>query len=128
MVVKSEPQVETISKLVSKPADKEAKSKALKDIAAHRKAVAWQVHRWPYEKRVVQEKLKLHLPRSYLAKAGEDIKTVWPGDDLNQAVHNHYMQRLTRDEEERLKAQNCANFVAQEDVAARKYVHRLIAF
>jgi len=101
--------------------DKEAKSKALKEIGDHRKAIAWQVHRWPIDKRVVQEKTKIHLPRSYLAKAGADIKTVWPGDDLNHVVHQHYMSGLVGDEEEKLKARNCANFVTEDGLTTRRH-------
>ncbi|KAI0341538.1 hypothetical protein BDW22DRAFT_1430183 [Trametopsis cervina] len=114
MVVKSEPKLASVPPAPKPELNKEAKSKAIKEIGDHRKAIAWQVHRWPLAKNPVQEKMKLHLPRSYLAKAGEDVKTLWPGDDLNQAVHNHYMQSLVGDEEQKLKARNCANFVAED--------------
>ncbi len=121
MVIKSEPKPATIPKPAPPKVDKEAKGKATKEIGDHRKAIAWQVHRWPLEKRPVQEKTKLHLPRSYLSKAGEDVKILWPGEDLNQAVHNHYMQYLAGDEEEKLEARNCANFVAEDAITKRRY-------
>ena len=124
MVVKLEPQADSIPKTSSqpksKPVDQEAKKKAAKEIGDHRKAIAWPVHRWPLEKRVVQEKTKVHLPRSYLAKAGEDVKTLWPGDDLNQAVHNYYMQGVVGDEEEKLKTRGCSNFVTENGVIMRR--------
>ena len=123
MVVKTEPQVATIPKPAPPKMDKEAKGKATKEIGDHRKAIAWQIHRWPLEKRIVQEKTKLHLPRSYLAKAGEELKTLWPGEDLNQAVHNYYMEHLVGDEEEKLKAKKCANFVAEDSITMRRYLY-----
>ncbi|KAI0689163.1 hypothetical protein BC835DRAFT_272387 [Cytidiella melzeri] len=121
MVVKSEPEPTSLPKLAPAKIDQEAQNKALKEIGDHRKAIAWQVHRWPLEKRVVQEKTRLHLPRSYLSKAGEDVKTLWPGDDLNQAVHNYYAQNLVGDEEEKLKVRNCANFVTEDSLSRRRH-------
>lgn len=100
----------------------EDKSNAMKEVADYRKAIAWQIHRWPLEKRVVAEKTKIHLPKSLRATAGVDVKTLWPGDDLNQVVHNHYAQRLTEDDEGKLKARNCENFVASDGLTMRRYV------
>lgn len=129
MVVKSEPKDTSLSTTSAplsarKPSvDKEAKSAALKEVADHRKAVAWQVHRWPLERRLVVERTKIHLPKSYRATAGVDVKTLWPGDDLNQVIHKHYVQRLTEDDEGKLRARNCANFVAEDGLTMQRCVH-----
>jgi hypothetical protein len=96
------------------------RSKALKAISDHRKAVAWQIHRWPLDKKTVQEKTKIHLPRSYLAAAGEEVETVWPGDDLNQIVHHHYFQNL--DDENEALPTNSANFVTPDSITVRRCV------
>lgn len=132
MVVKTEPKdtsipAQTIPQARQKrTASKEEKSNALKEVADYRKAVAWQVHRWPLEKRLVQEKTKIHLPMSYHATAGVEVKTIWPGDDLNQVVHRYYAQRLTEDDEGKLKARNCTNFVTDDGLTLQRYVFGVV--
>ena len=126
MVVKTEPKDTSVLASAAsttrqkREPSKEERSNALKEIWDYRKAVAWQVHRWPLEKRLATERTKIHLPKSYRAVAGVDVKTVWPGDDLNQLVHNYYAQRLTEDDEGKLKARNCANFVTDDSVTMRR--------
>lgn len=122
MVVKTEPKDTFMSTAAApKPkVDNAAKGKALKEISDHRKAIAWQVHRWPLEKRLVQEKTRIHLPKSYLCKAGEDVKALWPGDDISQVVHHHYMHALSEDDQGKLSARNCANFVEDDGVTKRR--------
>ena len=91
-------------------ASKEGYKDAKKAMWDFRKATAWQVHRWPLEKRIVEERTKIHLPRTYRAKAGEDVKKVWPGTDINQFVHQHYMQEWDAEN----VPEGSANFVAGE--------------
>lgn len=74
----------------------EGYKKAKKAMWDFRKATSWQVHRWPLEKRITEERTKIHLPRTYRTQAGEDVKTVWAGADINQLVHQHYMQTVDR--------------------------------
>ena len=123
VTLKSEPKEASLPPAPKSKADPGERSKALKAIADHRKAIAWQVHRWPLDKKTVQERTKIHLPRSYLATAGEDVKTVWPGQDLNQIVHRHYFQNLGG-EIEMLPA-NSANFVTPDHVTVKRCVQEL---
>ena len=97
---------------------KEAKAAARKAMWDYRKEIAWPIYRWPLEKRVVEERTKLHLPRSYLAQAGEDVKTVWPGMDLNQVVHRHYTEAIPPKEDggKDWVDREGANFVAGDGV------------
>ena len=119
-ITKSEPQEATLPAPPPKPkADPGERSKALKAISDHRKATAWEIHRWPIDKKLVQERTKIHLPRSYLATAGEDVKTVWPGQDLNQVVHQHYFQNL--DGKDETLPQEYSNFVTPDAVTVRRY-------
>ena len=125
----------------AKPADNSpgAKAKARKALWDFRKATAWPVYRWPIEKRVVEEKTVLHLPRNYMALAGEDVVTLWPGMDVNQAIHRHYMGQAKeemkeegedgRESKRRRTAvkgelggpvQFGANYVAGDEVIARR--------
>lgn len=133
MAVKPEPQETTIPTLPVLPqptdestprkADPAEKSDALKRISDHRKAIAWPVFRWPINRYIVQEKTKLHLPRSYLSKAGEDVKTVWPGDDLNQVVYQHYYRKVVAEDLGKIMAgKECANYVAADGIVMQRYV------
>lgn len=94
MAIKPEPKETTLPAAPKPKVDPAERSKALKAISDFRKATAWQVHRSPLDKRIVDHRTKIHLPRSYLAADGEDVKTVWAGADLNQIVHQHYIQFL----------------------------------
>ena len=126
MAVKPEPVEHSISPQPSEPpvpikADPKTRADALKKISDHRKAIAWPVFRWPLDRWIVQERTKVHLPRSYLARAGEDVKTVWPGQDLNQVVHAHYFQKMTQEEAEEIMLQkDCANYVAPDGIALQR--------
>ena len=117
-----------------------AKAKARKALWDFRKATAWPVYRWPIEKRAVEEKTRLHLPRNYMALAGEDVVTLWAGTDVYQAVHRHYLEMTKENvkeegEEERQSKRRKttaksepdalvhfgANYVAGDEVVARRY-------
>jgi hypothetical protein len=88
---------------------------SLKSITDVRRATAWQLHRWPIEKSVIWNRANLHLPRTYLAKDGEDVRVVRGGSDLNQVVHQHYLEQVdaTRN--------TWVNFVHADNVVARRY-------
>lgn len=119
MTTKYEPKEATITTPSKPKIDEGERKKALEIILKFRQATAWQVHRWPLEKKIVDRKTKIHLPRSYLATAGEDVKTVWPGSDLNQIVHQHYIQPLKVDSNALPRS---ANFVTPDDVMVKRYV------
>ncbi|KAI0077609.1 hypothetical protein K474DRAFT_1071249 [Panus rudis PR-1116 ss-1] len=118
---KSEPTEPTLPPPPPKPRENAASAKdkaaALKSISEFRRATAWQLHRWPLNKHVVEDRVKVHLPRSYLAKDGEDIKTIWAGEDLNQFVHKHYAEAVDIKE---LPA-TMANFVTDDRVRAHRH-------
>ncbi|PSR87344.1 hypothetical protein PHLCEN_2v5161 [Hermanssonia centrifuga] len=121
MAFKSEPIEPSLppAPIQKPPVDKEARSKALKIVTDYRRATAWQVHRWPYDKRVAEDKTKIHLPRSYLAKTGEDVKNVWAGADLNQIVHQHYIKTVKIEDlsTDRMKG----NFVTPDNISAERH-------
>lgn len=116
--LKIEPKEATIPAPAKPKVDEGERKKALEVISKFRQATAWQVHRWPLEKRTIDRKTKIHLPRSYLATAGEDVETVWPGSDLNQVVHQHYIQPLDADSE---GFPESANFVAPDAVMVKRH-------
>ncbi|EJF56745.1 hypothetical protein BD309DRAFT_873730 [Dichomitus squalens] len=74
--------------------DAKAKQAALKAHAEYRRAQAWAIARWPLEKRVVPRRARVHLPRTYLARHGSDVRVVHAGADLNQFVHGHYCEEV----------------------------------
>lgn len=114
---KHEPFEARLPLAMAKPAvDPKEHKKALEAISKHRKAIAWQIGRYPLEKRVAEERTKIHLPRSYLARHGEDVKTVWPGTDINQLVHAHYFE-LTE-----ASVIETSNYVTPDNIDARRYV------
>ncbi|KAJ6517428.1 hypothetical protein C8R47DRAFT_1172795 [Mycena vitilis] len=88
---------------------------ALQSLINGRRAHAWQLHAWPMEKFVVRQRSKLHLPRSYLCKDGEDLQTVYPGTDLNQFVHQYYLEKLDP------QSVQWVNFVHADDIVARRH-------
>ncbi|KAI9067815.1 hypothetical protein FKP32DRAFT_1672782 [Trametes sanguinea] len=122
---------------------KEAKAKndALEQIAEYRRVTAWAIARWPLEKRVVHERVRVHLPRTYRARHGVDVRTVWPGTDLNQFVHRHYDEGIgggkepakddsrrkdgkdgkKESERERAVREEWENFVAAEAIQAKRH-------
>ncbi|GJE86720.1 hypothetical protein PsYK624_028010 [Phanerochaete sordida] len=117
--LKAEPKETTIPAPAKPKVDEGERKKALEVISKFRQATAWQVHRWPLEKKTVDHKTKIHLPRSYLATAGEDVKTVWAGSDLNQIVHQHYFDALDLVSDEIPK--KSANFVTPDAVTVRRH-------
>lgn len=52
---------------------------------------------------------------------GEDVKTVWEGADLNQIVHQHYIQTRSA---ETLPAHN-SNFVTPDSIAVKRYASKI---
>ncbi|KAJ7131495.1 hypothetical protein C8R43DRAFT_930531 [Mycena crocata] len=99
--------------------DEEEKQKtkgpSLKAIIDAKRARAWQLHTWPGEKFLVRRRSKLHLPRSYLSKDGEDIEIIFADTDINQFVHQYYLQHIDP------KSVEWVNFVHADDVVARRH-------
>ncbi|RDB17437.1 hypothetical protein Hypma_001610 [Hypsizygus marmoreus] len=92
--------------------EKQGSQKAIRDV---RRAFAWQLARWPLEKHVVWDRARIHLPRSYLAKDGEDIHTVYPGTDINQLIHQHYLEEVDT------KTNTSVNFVHADMIVAKRH-------
>ena len=103
-------------------ATEKARKEALKTITAVRRVSAWQIHRWPLEKRPVNERTRVHLPRTYLAKDGIDVRVVRPGQDLNQFVHRYYSEQLgeKKDGKEEEEGKDWVNFVTPDGVLKRR--------
>ena len=74
-----------------------ARNDALKAISEHRRVIAWTIGKWPIEKRIVYTRTRVHLPRTYLARHGSDVRAVYPGTDLNQFIHRHYCEEVGKD-------------------------------
>ncbi|CCM06806.1 uncharacterized protein FIBRA_09107 [Fibroporia radiculosa] len=100
----------------TKKPDEKGRKDALKAITAHRRVSAWQIHRWPLEKRILSERVRVHLPRTYLAQEGEDVRVLRAGQDLNQFVFRHYSEEVT---EEQKKERT--NFVTPDGIVARRH-------
>ncbi|KAJ7488049.1 hypothetical protein FB451DRAFT_1337341 [Mycena latifolia] len=100
---------------VDEESKKKAKGPALKSLIDVKRASAWQLHSWPMEKFVVRQRARLHLPRSYLAKDGEDVQSVSAGTDLNQFVHQHYLESVDP------ASVPWVNFVHADNVVARRH-------
>ncbi|KAI0311221.1 hypothetical protein OF83DRAFT_1031502, partial [Amylostereum chailletii] len=101
-----------------KPAPSEsdtARRDAAKALTSLRKTTAWALHRWPMERRPVRRRTKVHLPRSYLGRDGEDVRVVHPGTDLNQFVYRHY------DREAEGKEGALTNYVSADKVSDKKH-------
>ncbi|KAG5646617.1 hypothetical protein DXG03_002921 [Asterophora parasitica] len=95
-------------------AQKEKKG-ALQTLTDLRRAFAWELARWPLAKNVVWDRGRIHLPRSYLSRDGEDIRTVHAGTDLNQLVHHHYLESVDQ------TATNWVNYVHGDKVVAKRH-------
>lgn len=123
MAAKEEPQ-EAVLPPAKRPAvNEKARKDALKTITAVRRVSAWQIHRWPYEKRVVNERTRVHLPRTYLAKDGVDVRVVRPGQDLNQFVHRYYWEAIGKerpDAKGEQEGKEWVNFVTPDAVLQRR--------
>ncbi|KAJ7167033.1 hypothetical protein C8R46DRAFT_269038 [Mycena filopes] len=104
---------------LAQQAEQEARDKlrtgALKALIAGKRARAWQLHAWPMEKFVLRQRARLHLPRSYLSRDGEDVQMVYPGTDINQLVHQYYLESVNP------KSNEWVNFVHADDVTARRH-------
>ncbi|KAI0365965.1 hypothetical protein BV20DRAFT_953241 [Pilatotrama ljubarskyi] len=123
IVPKAEPQDAVLPPPASappppqKPApDAKQRDAALKEISDYRRVTAWPIHRWPLEKRIVQTRTRVHLPRTYRARHGSDVRTVYPGTDVNQFVHRHYSEC-----KERWKREEWPNYVAGEAILAKRH-------
>ncbi|KII84521.1 hypothetical protein PLICRDRAFT_45868 [Plicaturopsis crispa FD-325 SS-3] len=93
-----------------------AKAKAFKSLLDIRRASAWQVHRWPIDKRIANSRTRIHLPRTYLARIGVDIKPVREGVDLNQVVYRHYAEQA-----EEKAGEEWVNYVHADRVVSRRH-------
>jgi hypothetical protein len=80
-----------------------------------KRAVAWPLNKWPVDKMVAERRTKIHLPRTYLARQGTDMKAVREGADVNILVHQHYMEQLDLKTLDR----GWVNFVEDEGVIVR---------
>ncbi|KDQ49638.1 hypothetical protein JAAARDRAFT_617343 [Jaapia argillacea MUCL 33604] len=101
---------------LSSEQEKERKD-AIEALTKNRRAAAWQIHRWPLDKKYVEERTKIHLPRSYLAKDGEDVRLVRNGEDLNQLVYQWYFEPM----EASAKSEGTVNFVAPDEIVPRRH-------
>lgn len=117
MVAKIENELIDPSLLLSEDSEEaqKAKKSSLQSFTDVRRANAWQLARWPLQKSITWDRLQIHLPRSYLAKDGEDIRTIDMGSDINQFVHRYYLESVD------LKTNNWVNFVHADNVVARRY-------
>ncbi|KAJ7888324.1 hypothetical protein B0H14DRAFT_2693591 [Mycena olivaceomarginata] len=109
------PSAEDEAQKLAEAERQKLKGPLLKSLIDTRRAHAWQLHSWPMEKFVVRNRSKLHLPRSYLAKDGEDVQTVYPGTDLNQFVHQYYLEKIDP------QSVPWVNFVHADNVVARRH-------
>lgn len=117
---KAEPTETRVLRAAPQPSqiDSRELAKTRDAISKHRKAIAWQVHRWPLDKKIIDYRTEIHLPRSYCAADGEDVKTVWAGADLNQVVHQHYAELLG---DKTVLAHN-SNFVTPDSITVKRCV------
>lgn len=88
---------------------------AAKSMSAVIRAVAWQVHRWPMERRICDTHTKIHLPHTYLAGKGEEVQHVRRGADINQLVHRHYIEYVSEEQ-----GKEWTNFVHTDNVVTRR--------
>jgi predicted nucleotidyltransferase len=104
MTVKLEPQpieLHVLAKpktVVDAAKDEKARQGIVKSVTDIQRAFAWPVYRHPLTKRILANRTTLHLPRSYLARDGEDTKVVYPGSDINMVVYNHYANEIPYEE------------------------------
>ncbi|KAG6330244.1 hypothetical protein ID866_8846 [Astraeus odoratus] len=98
-----------------KPSEQE-RTAAAKSMAGFVKAFAWPVHRWPADRRICEDGTKIHLPRTYLATGGVDVRHVRRGADINQLVHRHYTESVGDEE-----GHAWTNFVHSDEVIMRRH-------
>lgn len=113
---KEEPEDVALPVPTREEADNAAKERkaSLKSITDIRRAFAWQLHRWPIDKNVVWDRTKIHLPRTYLAREGEDLRTVYEGTDLNRFVYQHYLEHVDP------KYDIWVNYVSPDHIVSRR--------
>ncbi|KAI0765096.1 hypothetical protein C8Q74DRAFT_1205932 [Fomes fomentarius] len=99
---------------------KKEKDAAVKVLSEHRRAIAWPIGRWPVEKRVVYTRTRVHLPRTYLARHGSDVRAIYPGTDINQFVHRHYCEEEA-DGRKGKEKEAWPNYVAAERILSRRH-------
>ncbi|GBE87756.1 hypothetical protein SCP_1104330 [Sparassis crispa] len=102
MAIKDEPRELALPKNAVKPSRPQPKpgsgekerQDALKQLRDYRRAAAWPVHRWPLEKCAALERTRIHLPRTYRARGGLEVRAVHSGADLNVLVHRFYLEEV----------------------------------
>lgn len=94
----------------------DAKKASIKSIADRLRANAWQLARWPLVKNMTWDRIQIHLPRSYLAKDGEDVRAIHQGSDINEFIYQHYLEPVD------LKTNTWVNFVHADNVVAKRYL------
>ncbi|KAG6838192.1 hypothetical protein C0991_001149 [Blastosporella zonata] len=97
------------------PQAQKEKKGSLQTITDLRRAQAWELARWPLAKNVHWDRGRIHLPRSYLSRDGEDTRTVHPGTDLNQLVHHYYIEEVDT------KWNDWVNYVHMDKVVAKRH-------
>ncbi|KAI6142734.1 hypothetical protein BKA82DRAFT_1000184 [Pisolithus tinctorius] len=112
-VEKKEAHISFVS--IPQPSEQECAA-AAKSMSGLVRAFAWPIHRTPTERRICEYGTKIHLPRTYLATKGEDVRHVRRGTDINQFVHAHYMESPAGEE-----GKKWTNFVHADEVVARRH-------
>ena len=121
MTVKTTLKTESVETVLSttpkKPIkiDEKDRQAALKSIPEFRRAIAWEVHRRPLTKYIVDSRTRVHLPRGYIGR-NRTVRAVLAGTDLNQFVHNHYMELV----DIATLPNNEANFVSDVNILAKR--------
>ena len=95
--------------------DLSKKKESVQNLTDQRRAKAWEVHRWPLVKMVASKRTRIHLPTSYMAKDGETTRIIYPGSDINQMVHIHYLESWDGEGV-------AANFVHADGIDSKRYV------
>jgi len=114
MTVKAKPEPQD-----TKVDASQAESLAAAAITRSRRRTAWQIHRFPVERHATRRQLRVHLPRSYLAKDGIDVRVVNAGTDLNFFLYRHY--ECTADQHDTYKV----NFVSSDNIQGKKWTNFL---
>ncbi|KAL6308754.1 hypothetical protein BKA93DRAFT_724996 [Sparassis latifolia] len=120
MAIKDEPRELALPKNAVKPSrpppkpgsGEKERQDALKQLRDYRRAAAWPVHRWPLEKCAALERTRIHLPRTYRARGGLEVRAVHSGADLNVLVHRFYLEEL---------CERGPNYVTADDVVPRRH-------
>ncbi|KAG5733146.1 hypothetical protein E4T56_gene13595, partial [Termitomyces sp. T112] len=114
--MKTEPVVDpTLLLSEDSPQAQKEKKGASQTITDLRRALAWELARWPLTKHVHWDRGRIHLPRSYLSRDGEDTCNVYPGTDLNQLVHQYYLEEIDT------KISDWINYVHMDKVVSKRH-------